>query len=55
MKLKTMALAGIILLMLAFIISPVNAETDNATTKYTNIDTNSSDAPAELKNSLLMI
>jgi len=39
-------LAGIILLMLAFVISPVNAEADNATTNSTNIDSNSSDVLA---------
>jgi len=53
MRLKTMALAGIILLMLAFIISPVNAETDNATTDSTNIDTNSSDAPGGIEEQLV--
>ncbi|MDP3103625.1 MAG: DUF5667 domain-containing protein [Candidatus Methanoperedens sp.] len=41
MRLRNITLAGIILLMLAFVISPVNAETDNATT-----DTNSSDEVA---------
>lgn len=46
MGLKNITLAGIILLMLAFVVSPVYAETDNATTNSTNIDTNSSDAVA---------
>jgi len=41
MRLRNITLAGIILLMLAFVISPVNAETDNATT-----DMNSSDEAA---------
>ncbi len=48
MRLKNLTLAGIILLMLAFIIIPVNAE-DNATTNSTNNtnnDINSSDALA---------
>lgn len=44
MRMRNITLAGIILLILAFVISPVNAETDNATTDGTNIDTNSSDA-----------
>lgn len=46
MRLRNLTLAGIILLLLVFAISPVNAETDNATTDSTNIDTDSSDAVA---------
>lgn len=45
MRLRNITLAGIILLMLAFVISPVNAD-DNATINSTNIDTNTSDAVA---------
>ncbi|MCG2736534.1 MAG: DUF5667 domain-containing protein [Candidatus Methanoperedenaceae archaeon] len=38
MRLRNITLAGIILLMLAFVISPVNAETDNATTEKNSSD-----------------
>jgi hypothetical protein len=46
MRLRNITLAGILLLVLAFVVSPVNAETDNAITVSTNIDANSSDAVA---------
>ncbi len=46
MRLRNITVAGIILLVLAFVVSPVNAEIDNATIVSTNIDTNNSDAVA---------
>ncbi|GFO96305.1 hypothetical protein ig2599ANME_0493 [groundwater metagenome] len=38
MRLRDITMAGIILLVLAFVISPVNAETDNATTETNRVD-----------------
>ncbi|MDP2844929.1 MAG: hypothetical protein Q8N79_02495 [Candidatus Methanoperedens sp.] len=48
MRLRNITMAGIILLMLAFDISPVNAETDSATSTDTGVAVDSSGDDTQL-------